>query len=159
VVTRFLLCGLLGLLHLLRSFVELVQVLSGGQIPRDITLANDMMALGFVMGSWVFALGQMRLRRRLAGHGRGSFGLRMSIIGGSHACLLVRRVAALRLACEEEKLGGPAGLRSTLGLASCDLVVGDQRAVSLRWRRLQWIAMGVNGRWKRWRYCLPRWAQ
>jgi hypothetical protein len=41
-----------------------------------------MMTLGFVLGGpLMLALGQMRLRGRLSGHGGRPLGLRMSIVG------------------------------------------------------------------------------
>lgn len=83
-------CGLLcllGLLGLLCGLVQLIEILAKGRVPLY-ALANDM-ALGLVMNGSVVALGwrlrQMRLRRRLSGHGGWPFGPRMSIVGGCHA--------------------------------------------------------------------------
>jgi hypothetical protein len=101
VVTRLLLSRLLRLLHVLRGFVELVQVLAKGHVSLHALVARDMMALRFVLrGSLVLALAcrQMRLRGRLSRHGGWPFRPRMGIVGGSHAYVLPVRL--LRLAAD-----------------------------------------------------------
>lgn len=75
---------LLGLLHLLRGLVQLVQVLAMGQIPLD-ALA-DMVAVGFVLDRSLMAAlrrrcGEVRLRRGLSLHGGRPLGPRISFVG------------------------------------------------------------------------------
>jgi hypothetical protein len=160
VMARLLLDDLLGvldLLDLLGGLAELVQVLAGGQVALH-ALADDMMALRLVLrGSWVLALGEMRLRGRLSRHGGWPFGPRMGIIGRSHAYVFAVR---LHCVCTASCWGGVAGCCLAVGSASSagvengrDLVVDDRRVVLLRWQRRQRAAMGLNcarwsdGRW------------
>lgn len=58
-VSRFLLDGVLRLLRVLGSLVELVQILAGGQVALH-AVADDMMALGFVLGGSMLALVRLR---------------------------------------------------------------------------------------------------
>jgi hypothetical protein len=112
VVSRFLFGCLLCLLDLLRGLVELAQVLTR-RVPLHALVTDYMMALGLVLRSLVFALGQMRLRGRLSRHGSWPLGPRMSIVGGSHAYFFgVRLRCVLQIACE--------GFRGCLAVSAAD---------------------------------------
>ena len=88
---------MLRLLDLLCGLVQLVEVLADGSI--SLHAADDMMALGLVLGGAVVAvrgrLRQVRLRGRLSRHGGWPAGPRMTFVGRSHAGLSL----AVRLQC------------------------------------------------------------